>query len=106
MQGCCFSFFVSSQLRVMRGELINICHHHPLAAYWRDRFCEAVLLVDLAEVWSDQVLLFCSDTLYYQSSGGLRSFSEWNVQGRDCVQLVSDMGSLLQSIIIHFADPL
>jgi len=58
----CFSINMSRQ-RYLQGTLtINICHYHPLGAYWRNHFCEAAwqLHIQLPEVAA-----FCTDSCWY-----------------------------------------
>lgn len=58
----CFSQDVSRQLRWANGERVNICHLNPLAALWRDAFCQAVVAIGTS---TPQVAEFCDDGAWY-----------------------------------------
>lgn len=58
----CFSFDVARQVRWVDGSRMNICHYHPLGAYWRDAFCSATRAL---KVSTDSVAKFCDDAEWY-----------------------------------------
>jgi len=58
----CFSSNMTRQRYVIGGNIINACHFHPLAAYWRGLFCEAASIVGAR---MSEVMTFCSDSCYY-----------------------------------------
>merc|ERR1711874_102999 len=43
----CFSHVAIRQLYTLGNTTINVCQHHPLGAYWRQLFCEAVAILGL-----------------------------------------------------------
>jgi len=58
----CFSINMTRQRYLQGNAIINICHYHPLGAYWRNHFCEAAwqLHISLPEVAD-----FCTDSCWY-----------------------------------------
>jgi len=63
----CFSIHLQDQ--VITGDDSrprNVCHYHPLAAYWRDSFCIAAVRVLSVKDW--KVSQFCEDVCYYKGS--------------------------------------
>jgi hypothetical protein len=63
----CFSLDLSHQKYPSKGRILNICHYHPLSAYWRDAFCEAATKV--LDIKVREVNAFCTDSCYYEMSG-------------------------------------
>jgi len=58
----CFSINMTRQ-RYLQGDLtINVCHYHPLGAYWRNHFCEAAWQVHIS---LPEVAHFCTDSCWY-----------------------------------------
>merc|ERR1712048_1112175 len=62
VQNECFSFITAKQLVEIDGSLVNTCQYHPLGPYWRDLFCEALLIIGSGTNATD---VFCDDFLYY-----------------------------------------
>lgn len=63
----CFSIHLEDQVITGDdGRQRNVCHYHPLAAYWRDSFCVAAVRVLDVKDW--KVSLFCEDACYYKGS--------------------------------------
>lgn len=62
----CFSIRLDEQLvgGEGSGNLINVCHQHPFATYWRDSFCVAA--VQILNVKHYMVEQYCNDNCYYQ----------------------------------------
>ncbi|CAK0884329.1 unnamed protein product [Prorocentrum cordatum] len=59
----CFSHRLDHQLFTVGDENLNMCHFHPLAAWWRMLFCEAVTRIGLS---MPDISSFCSDECWYQ----------------------------------------
>jgi len=59
----CFSHNMSRQYYILAGLTVNVCHYHPLGAYWRALFCEATALAGVAGLY--EVAAFCSDDCWY-----------------------------------------
>jgi hypothetical protein len=59
----CFSHNLKHQLFTVGGETLNMCHFHPLGAWWRVLFCEAVARIGLSLPEIDS---FCDDECWYQ----------------------------------------
>jgi hypothetical protein len=62
----CFSHRMARQVYVKDGRAINVCHFHPLGAYWRSLFCEATELLGVKLL---EVAAFCSDSCWYRGIG-------------------------------------
>lgn len=60
----CFSINIGRQLHPAAKKNVNVCHYHPLAAYWREHFCHAAVRV--LKMSGPQAVEFCSDYCYYQ----------------------------------------
>mmetsp|Transcript_45165 Transcript_45165/g.144678 ORF Transcript_45165/g.144678 Transcript_45165/m.144678 type:complete len:98 (-) Transcript_45165:236-529(-) len=58
----CFSFDLHRQIRWANGARVNICHYHPLGAYWRDAFCAATSSLGTT---TDGAETFCVDAVWY-----------------------------------------
>jgi hypothetical protein len=54
----CFYFDTGPQIKDVKGTMVNLCHYHPLGHYWRDRFCEAVRIVNTS---TDDIAAYCDD---------------------------------------------
>lgn len=65
----CFSHIVARQYYKIGSSIINVCHYHPLGAYWRSLFCDATTSLG---VHSDAIDAYCSDECWYrgQHDGG------------------------------------
>lgn len=63
----CFNFDLNAQLQKVRGSTVNICHYHPLGAWWRNSFCGAVTV---AEIRDPVAAHFCSDGVWYNTTTG------------------------------------
>lgn len=61
----CFSSNMTRQRYVIGGSVINVCHFHPLAAYWRLHFCEGAAVIGTS---MPEVKTFCSDSCYYNGT--------------------------------------
>lgn len=59
----CFSYRLEHQLFTVGDENLNMCHFHPLGAWWRMLFCEAVARIGLS---MPDITSFCSDECWYQ----------------------------------------
>mmetsp|Transcript_10752 Transcript_10752/g.26912 ORF Transcript_10752/g.26912 Transcript_10752/m.26912 type:complete len:428 (+) Transcript_10752:74-1357(+) len=66
-ENTCFSIDLKVQRLPSKGQILNVCHYHPLSAYWRDNLCSAAS--DLLKIKTIEVESFCSDECYYQLSG-------------------------------------
>lgn len=66
----CFSIDMARQRYTKGNHTINVCHYHPLGAYWRDHFCEAVwqLQIDVREA-----VAYCTDSCWYLGVAGTTS---------------------------------
>jgi len=60
----CFQHNVTRQYYSVGGLVLNICHYHPLGAYWRNLFCEAAGIIQLHTI--GHINTFCSDECWYQ----------------------------------------
>lgn len=58
----CFSINMTRQRYVQGNLTINICHYHPLGAYWRNHFCEAAWQLHIT---LPEVAYFCTDSCWY-----------------------------------------
>jgi len=58
----CFQHNLTRQRYKINDVVLNVCHLNPIAAYWRDRFCEAVKVVG---THMHSVMTFCSDSCYF-----------------------------------------
>jgi len=61
----CFYFLIEDQLREVKGTLVNVCHHHPLGAYWRDHFCEGISILGTK---TEDTETFCDDGIWYRQA--------------------------------------
>jgi hypothetical protein len=68
----CFSHNMQHQRYTIGSITLNVCHYHPLGAYWRNLFCEATRKLGLTNL--PDVESFCSDACWYAgrsvSNGG------------------------------------
>jgi len=58
----CFYFDLAKQQVVLNGEKVNICTYHPLGAFWREMFCDAVKTMG---VKTNTTEVFCDDYRWY-----------------------------------------
>mmetsp|Transcript_991 Transcript_991/g.2572 ORF Transcript_991/g.2572 Transcript_991/m.2572 type:complete len:442 (-) Transcript_991:63-1388(-) len=63
----CFDFNMEAQLQIVDGELINVCHYHPLGTWWRSLFCGALNITQIVDPVASN---FCDDHVWYNMTGG------------------------------------
>jgi len=61
----CFFFDISAQQVVERGSRLNVCHYHPLGAWWRNLFCSAVHDLGIEDHEAGE---FCNDATWYSDN--------------------------------------
>lgn len=61
----CFSFDMSRQHRLHNGRNVNICHYNPVAAHWRDVFCDAVRIIGST---TPKIQDYCDDGRWYAAA--------------------------------------
>jgi hypothetical protein len=66
----CFSRIVSRQYYKAGDSIVNVCHYHPLGAYWRSLFCDATTFLGIRTTTVDA---YCSDDCWYQGKHGAGS---------------------------------
>lgn len=54
----CFHWDLAEQLAEVEGQMVNVCHFHPLGQYWRDLFCDAAGVVGSS---TEAIEAFCDD---------------------------------------------
>jgi len=54
----CFYWDMAGQLDEVEGQMVNVCHFHPLGQYWRSLFCDAAAVVGSA---TEAIEAFCDD---------------------------------------------
>lgn len=59
----CFMPNMSMQLYVVGDATLNVCQYHPLGAYWRSLFCDAVARLGIR---FQEVNAFCDDECWYR----------------------------------------
>jgi hypothetical protein len=62
----CFQHNVSMQLFRVGSTTVNVCHFHPLGAFWRSRFCEGVAIMGLQQ---PSAAAYCSDDCWVRGIG-------------------------------------
>jgi len=63
----CFSHELQRQLYKKGKVTVNMCQYHPLGAYWRTLFCEAVAM---SSIYMAEVQAYCSDRCWYLGDNG------------------------------------
>jgi len=67
----CFQHNVTLQLFRVGSTTVNVCHFNPLGPYWRERFCEAVVLMKLQV---PSVIAYCSDDCWVRGESKTNEF--------------------------------
>lgn len=65
----CFDYNWSAQLVAAGGSVTNVCHFHPLGAWWRRLFCSGINATDLNDASTAE---FCDDAHWYNISAARR----------------------------------
>lgn len=63
----CFDYNWSAQLATDdKGNIVNVCHFHPLGPWWRSLFCPGMNMTGLGDGTTQ---VFCTDSIWYNTSG-------------------------------------
>merc|ERR1711974_86035 len=63
----CFDLDRTAQQGTVDGVQVNVCHFHPLGAWWRSLFCSAVRILEIRE---SRAAEFCDDAAWYSTGPG------------------------------------
>lgn len=87
----CFSINSARQRYSVNGTVLNVCHFHPLGAYWRTHLCDAAQLVG---IHVPEVVAFCDDACWYngRSAGVPVAGSSPNAAADACGSLNQTLG--------------
>lgn len=83
----CLYWDVAEQLSEVEGQMVNVCHYHPLGQYWRDAFCQAVNVVgakpEAIEAFCDDLRWSTAGSLEVELTGGLSTARQTDVHKLD-----------------------
>jgi len=76
----CFMPNISVQLYSVGKATLNVCQYHPLGAYWRSTFCDAIARLGIRY---REVNVFCNDECWYRGRPPTMWRKEGGLEARD-----------------------